>query len=381
MREELAEQLLRSEMDWDVPTAKEEINKLRYLTAVKYDNYRNFDVGKRFLESLVLWLRQFEPDERKIAYDFVMQRLLYISESQMDHLVDLAYPQRVFPILLEQTKEILEVPSYQRKKIRSSEEFKEIRRKSLFLGMSDGARMDAFRRKHNLNNEQVSVSYELSTDKWNRMRKDLREWLDKNKMKSEKVFENIFLIDDFSGSGNSLLRKEGDRFKGKLPRFVDEYLGTIEEPRSLAECCRDEGPKLFILTYISTQKAFTHLKKTIEEFVKSFPKLPNFASCEILEPLQLIEDSEKIPQAGNKIDEDFAKLLERYYDDRIEDDHTRTGGTDLKYGYGGCALPLVLCHNCPNNSVFLLWAESEKSEERPGVKAIFPRIARHLEGR
>jgi hypothetical protein len=197
MREELAEQLLKLVLNWDIPTAKEEINKLRYLTAVKYDNYRNFEVGKRFLESLVLWLRQFKTiDERKIAYDFIIQRLLYISEPQMDHLVSLAYPQRIFPILLEQSTKILGVSSYQRKKIRTSKAFGEIRRKSLFLGMSDGARMDAFRRKHNLNNEQVSVSYELSEDKWKRMYDDLQEWLNADKSNTTGNFENVFLIDD-----------------------------------------------------------------------------------------------------------------------------------------------------------------------------------------
>ena len=124
MREELAEQLLLAEMNWDIQTANEEINKLRYLTAVKYDNYRNFGVGKRFLESLVLWLRQFKTvDERKIAYNFIMKRLLYISETQMDHLVDIAYSQRILPILLEQTIKNQEYSRYQVRKIRTSKSY------------------------------------------------------------------------------------------------------------------------------------------------------------------------------------------------------------------------------------------------------------------
>lgn len=381
MKEELAEQLLQKVMNWNLSTAKEEITKLRYLTAVKYDNYQNFGVGKRFLESFVLWLHQFEINERKIAYDFVMQRLLYISEPQMDHLVELAYPLRIFPILLEQATKILGVPSYKRKVIRTSNEFKERRRKSLFLGMSDGARMDAFRRKHNLNNEQVSVSYELSEDKWGRMHKDLCEWLQKKEIKNGSSFENIFLIDDFSGSGNSIVRKDGSRFKGKLPRFVNKYLGTIDKPLGLGKYCRDEGPKLFILNYITTQKALTHLKKTMDEFIESFPQKPRFTSCEILEPLQRIDAKEKVPREGNQTDREFCQLIEKYYDGRIADTHFETGGTDAKFGYAGCALPLVLCHNCPNNSVYLLWAESEKTRKHPGLKALFPRIARHLEER
>jgi hypothetical protein len=383
MREELAEQLLMAEMKWDIPTAKEEINKLRYLTAVKYDNYRNFGVGKRFLESLVLWLRQFKTvDERKIAYNFIMKRLLYISETQMDHLVDIAYSQRILPILLQQTIKRQGFSPYQLRKIRTSKAFKEIKRKSLFLGMSDGARMDAFRRKYNVNNEQISVSYELSEDKWKKFQTDLHEWMKKNEMETAEVFENIFLIDDFSGSGNSILRKDGYRFKGKFPRFVENYLGTRSKPGKLGKYCSEEGPGLFILAYVATQKAITHLKEAKEEFIESFgDDPPYFAQCKILDPLQLIEDKEKVPQMDNLIDKEFSQLLEQYYDDRIEDEHIMTGGTDAKYGYAGCALPLVLCHNCPNNSIYLLWAESQKTGEHPGLKALFPRIARHLEER
>ena len=384
MKEELAEQLLGIEMEWDVPSAKEEIIKLRYLTAVKYDNYRNFEAGKRFLESFVLWLRQFKTvEERKTAYNFIMNRLLYVSEMQMDHLVDLAYPQRILPILLKQTVDIekQKFSPYQIKKIRTSETFKEIRRKTLFLGMSDSARMDAFRRKHNLNNEQMNVYYELSKDKWTRMHNDLHYWLDANGSETESSFKNIFLIDDFSGSGNSILRKEGNEFKGKLARFIKRYLGTKKESGTLREYCSKEDLKLFILTYIATQEAINRLKENKEEFIRNHCDSPNFASCEILEPLQLIEDEEKVPRTDNRIDEAFGELLERYYDDRIEDYHTKTGGPDVKYGYAGCALPLVLCHNCPNNSLYLLWAESERAGDRPGLKALFPRISRHLEER
>ena len=383
MKPDLAMQILVEIMEWDVSIATEEINKIRYLTAVKYDNYRNFGVGKRFLESLVLWLCQLKTMvERKAAYQFIMNRLLYISETQMDHLVDLTYPQRVFPILSEQTMDVerLRFSPYQVKKIRTSDTFRQLKRKTLFLGMSDGAKMDTFRRKHHINNEQISISYELSKDKWKRMYDDLQDWLKTNKYKTGGFFENIFLVDDFSGSGNSILKKENDRFKGKLTRFVRGYLGSREKPGILGQYCRKDGPKLFIQTYVATQKAINHLKKTVKEF-ESSPEHPNFASCRILEPLQLIEDKEKVPQKNNEIDGAFEKILDSYYDARIEDYHTWTGGTDLKYGYAGCALPLVLCHNCPNNSVYLLWAESEETKTHPGLKALFPRISRHLEER
>jgi hypothetical protein len=178
MRDQVAEQLLGTVLDWDIPTAKEEISKLRYLAAVKYDSYRNFEPGRRFLESLVLWLRQFNTkNERHAAYRFIINRLLYVSDTQMDHLVGLLYPQRIFPILLDQASKKEGIPSYQIKKIRNSQAFNILKRKTLFLGMSDGARVDSLRRKNALTNEQVSVSYELSSEKWERMHEELEKWL------------------------------------------------------------------------------------------------------------------------------------------------------------------------------------------------------------
>ena len=53
-------------------------------------------------------------------------------------------------------------------------------------------------------------------------------------------------------------------------------------------------------------------------------------------------------------DIDFDKIIDTYYDPDNETDSTRLGGTDLKYGFAGCGLPLVLSHNTPNNSIVSL---------------------------
>jgi hypothetical protein len=66
---------------------------------------------------------------------------------------------------------------------------------------------------------------------------------------------------------------------------------------------------------------------------------------------------------------EFIKLTQTYYDPKLRIKHTDVGGmTHLGLGYGGCALPLVLDHNTPNNSVALLWAETDGGD-RDGVVA------------
>ena len=135
-----------------------------------------------------------------------------------------------------------------------------------------------------------------------------------------------------------------------------------------------------MVTYLSTEQAFRDLKTRTESFLSKL-KQPNLSSCEILEPLQLFEEWLKVPQMGNENDSSFDEILSSYYDERIEDEHTKTGGRDVKHGYSGCSLPLVLCHNCPNNSIYLLWAQTDRSETKAGLKPLFRRISRHAETR
>jgi hypothetical protein len=382
MNENLALQLLNNVLGWDdISEAEEEISKLRYLSEVKYDGYRNFEPGGRFLENLALWLRQFETlDERQEAYQFIMKRLIFISEKQIDHLVDLLYPQRIFPILVKLAIKRSNISQYKIKVIKNSKIFKSIKRKALFLGMSDGAKIDAFRRKHLLNNEQISVSHELSEEKWKRMKEELEEWMKTNDPECQPFFESIFLVEDFSGSGNSILRlnKKGE-YTGKLAKFINDSLGNKSSPGSLGSLCKEEGPDLFVVTYLATEKAIERLRAEVKKFVEK--EKPYLTSIKILDPLQILDNKLKTPQPDSDVDKKFEQLLDKYYDDQLEDKHTETGGKDMKHGYAECGLPLVLYHNCPNNSIYLLWGQTQATGMRPGLESLFPRISRHSEER
>lgn len=84
-------------------------------------------------------------------------------------------------------------------------------------------------------------------------------------------------------------------------------------------------------------------------------------------------------------DDAFIELTKIYYDPIIRTKHTDVGGvTHLGLGYGGCALPLVLDHNTPNNAIALLWAETEGGDregvDAPAMRPLFRRRQRHAEG-
>jgi hypothetical protein len=84
--------------------------------------------------------------------------------------------------------------------------------------------------------------------------------------------------------------------------------------------------------------------------------------------VQSLPDSIRIVQGENPA---LDAIIQKYYDNSNETSSTALGKTDLRYGFAGGGLPLVLSHNTPNNSIGLLWADG------PKMRALFPRVARH----
>ena len=60
MRQELAEGLLGQVMNWERARLAEELPLLDRMARFKYDEYQHFAPGRKFVESLGLWLNQFE---------------------------------------------------------------------------------------------------------------------------------------------------------------------------------------------------------------------------------------------------------------------------------------------------------------------------------
>ena len=66
---------------------------------------------------------------------------------------------------------------------------------------------------------------------------------------------------------------------------------------------------------------------------------------------------------------------DRYFDKEVDDEHAEVGGTSMRLGYADCRLPLILPHNAPNNSIYLLWGEYRQT-----FTGLFPRVSRHKRG-
>ncbi|WP_029874733.1 phosphoribosyltransferase-like protein [Rhizobium leguminosarum] len=360
MRQELAESLLAKVMSWDPVKFGEEYARLNRLALLKYDEYQQFSPGRKFIESLGLWLRQFgTAAERNIAYEWMIERIVFISSIEMRQLVESSYHDFVRPRLIEAAAARLGCKTFEVGKIVGSAAFKSARRRSLFLGLSDGSRMDTFRRSAGLDNEQVWQAYEIGDFKAASFLEDLR----KAEKDDTASFENVFLIDDFTASGTSYFRMEDGKAKGKVFKAIDQIRQHDQANFTSADC------QFYLILYVATQRSLDYLRKELTPFFESLNRKPPIPlAVYTLAEETVVEPTEKVDQAFMEM-----ALGDKYYRERPMDSHELKGKTaDMKRGYAGCSLPVVMVHNTPNNSLYLLWANEEKS-----ARGLFPRITRH----
>lgn len=356
MKAALADRLLAEVMKWTPQDVAQERPILQALADLKYDSYQQYSPGMRFVESLALWLDQFaEKEERKVAFDFIKQRLVFISRAEMDHFAAIAYSDFIRPILLDHAAQAEGIPRFFVRRVAASQTFNRLQDSTLFCGLSDGARIDYFRRSNRqLSHEQIFQSYDLSDEKL----KELEATLCKNG--DNPPCRALVLLDDFSASGTSYFRQEGERYKGKVAKF----LTRAREHPVWQKLVRFPETKVIVAVYAATDTANQKIVKGAKAF------LGDASGCfqvSVVQPLQ----PDICLRPGD--DDPFVSLIEKYYDPSLEDKHTKKGGTDLKFGFANGGLPLILSHNTPNNSLCLLWAE----EEGCSARALFPRVSRH----
>lgn len=354
MRAALAERLLAKVMKWTPEDVARERPVLQALADLKYDSYQQYSPGMRFVESLALWLDQFATNqEKQTAFDFVKNRLIFFRSEEMDHFAAIAYPDFIRPRLLDQAARSEGIERFRVRAILNSPAFAKLQGSTLFCGLSDGARVDFFRRSNKeLSHEKIFQSYDLSDEK-------LRELSQRLGGEDEPPCGALVLIDDFSASGTSYFRTEGETYKGKVVKF----LKAVQEKSLWQKLVRFPETKIIVTVYAATDAAVDNIQSSAADFLGEDSSCFEVAVVQRLQPDACLLRGAQHP---------FADLVEDYYDPCLEDEHTKKGGTDLKFGFAGCGLPLVLHHNTPNNSLFLLWAE-----EGCEVRALFPRVSRH----
>ena len=175
----------------------------------------------------------------------------------------------------------------------------------------------------------------------------------------------IYLVDDFTGSGTSLIRNTAGGWKGKLVRFFND-LSELE-----ISLYFDDNWSLCVHHYLATRQAALAIEQR-QRAIRDERREKGeawFGSVEFSYGMLL--------SPGIRVDSNrphaFLELVENYYNPDVEaKDHNIEGGSeDIRYGYAQCRLPLVLDHNTPNNSFALLWAECG-SKNGHAMRALLP---------
>jgi hypothetical protein len=328
------------------------LSDLEFMARYKYDHYETYVPGKRFLEHLCIWLDQFKIEDRSTALQFVRERLIFISQREMQELARLLYYDHIVPEIIESI-----IHKRKLKPFQYTEAFKEYSaalRRCLFVGLSDGAKIDFFRR-HNveLSQEQVLPYYRTADQEYiARLQADTKD--------PTAVFQTVFLIDDFTGSGYTLLREEHGKSVGSLERVYEHHTTII-----------DQAERVYLCHYIATASAHEKV------YTLANSSGPYAGKLKTLSALTLSPSLSIIPENPNRDDtmRDIDEMCDRYFDPDYNNANTLKGG-GIKFGYGNQGLPLVLYSNTPNNSLFLIWYDAPNRTTNP-FHALFRRIDRH----
>lgn len=362
MKHELAFNLIGKQLEWSDADFVREFRELQMMIGYKYDSYQGFQPATRFHVSLLNWLSQFPTlEKRRTAYGFVKNRLTFISQREMHHLVSLMMPEITRRARAEVARQ-LDIPIYESYKNEAAiKSLKRLQRRTLYVGLSDGARMDVFRRYNEgrVSNEQVVAFSEIGDKKWKSLEDELKKSLGVEATSSETMqFDVVCLVDDFAGSGSSLIRFKDNEWKGKIAKFYE----ANHDRSQLAPNCR-----IHIHHFLASEKAKLQIELDLASFSEQHPRFRYTTSFSYVLPQDVV--------IGDHSEEELVELISDHYDKEIEDEHT---GKDIWFGYKQCGLPLVLEHNTPNNSIALLWAQSDP-DKKPlvSMKPLFARRKRH----
>ena len=378
MNQDLGLKVLGQIMNWHDDRARQEFNWVKLMARLKYDGYRDFQAGVRFTESLATWLQQFDPNERETAYGFVRRTLVYIGPSEMQRLVEQFYPRTVRDRLVRTVSTEHQIEPYRVLVVPDVRVASDrLRRQTLFMALSDGARVDTIRHANSgiLSNEQFVHGTQVDPEKW----RDLLDNLRKDLTDASARFRLIYLIDDFTGTGTSFLRfdMEKEIWRGKLIRFKD----SIEIANQVLgdDKLFDDGWELCVHHYVASSSAVEAIQRRLGEASDILPQ--DWAQATHLS-FGMVLPPELPIIAVSGLHDEFIRLTKSYYDPVIRTKHTDIGEvTHLGLGFGGCALPLVLEHNTPNNAIALLWAETDGDDRNgarvPAMRPLFRRRQRH----
>lgn len=377
MRFNQAKQFLVQLMDWDELEATKRLQEMDLMSDIKYDSYDQFMPGIKFVGNFYLWLSQFKNlQERQLMYEFVRKYIIYINSNQVSYLIDLLYNTKVIPLIRSKVVDDFnakgaKISKFNYKQLDNSAEFKSHKRKTLFIGLSDGSHIDIIRRNSYLDNDQVLTNYYPDDNKIEGLTKDLASSKEVEH-DAVKKFESIVLIDDFTASGSSFIRKKADgSFGGKLPTFFE----TIEKSQKFKDLFTERF-EIHLYFLIATNNSLGHIRNLLNEYMAAHDNLTVEVDCVHMlgEEAKFTSHTEPEAAAMMNIISNPLYVNEPALTDAYKESYP-DGNKDYHLGYKQCALTVVLNHNTPNNSMPIIWQPGRGGNDR--LYPLFYRITRH----
>lgn len=378
MRFNLAKQFLAQLMNWDDIETTERLKEIDLMADIKYDSYDQFMPGIKFVGNFYLWLSQFKEEERQLMYDFVKKYIIYINSNQISYLIDLLYNTKIIPLIRKKVvgdfcQKGQLVNKFNYKLLDNSQEFKLHKRKTLFIGLSDGSHIDIIRRNSYLNNDQVLTNYYPDDNKIDDLVKELGK-SDDLANDEEKKFESIVLVDDFTASGTSFIRlKDDGSFSGKLPTFF-----TVLESSDRFKKLLADGYEIHLFFLIATKNALTYIKEMLVQYQQQYEGLKIEVDC-----IQKLDENAKFTNLQEQEAKDMLAIISKkcyIHEESLTDAYKKSYVDDAEkryhLGYKQCALTVVLNHNTPNNSLPIIW-QPPKTDIKQPLYPLFYRITRH----
>lgn len=368
MHEKPATEILTRIMNWSHDDVTDNLADLQALSSYGYDEYQQFRPGMRFVESLASWLNQLPQEKRAVAFRFVKDKILYMTQDQIKQIISVTYEEYVVPILLRQvSNEFTPATPYWRvAQLLDSDEFTILLHKCLFVGLSDGSQVDVFRRTNSkIDHEQIYRTHEINRTRKVKIKEALRKSLPDREQ--ETYFRNIFLLDDFSGSGITYITEDMSSACGMDGKIVNFYKSIMDSQDPASELVNTEDLRVWLILYMATERAKERLQSMGSQLFKNIPfsVIVNHT----------IPDSVKYMENDDAEFTDLIKDREFGWDGLDTDEHMNKSNNNEKpyLGFDACALPLILNHNTPNNSLPIL----HRNEDNIKFKGLFPRISRH----
>ncbi|KVO30886.1 hypothetical protein [Burkholderia ubonensis] len=359
-------------MSWTDEDATSAFAWLELMVDYKFDHYKQYGPGRRFYVHLLRWLSQFDAVDRECAWQLLREQLVYVNQDEMNHMISLT-GSIIDREMRAAVAKRLNLPVYRvLEDATATRELEVMRCRTLYVGVSDGAHIDVFRRYNEgrISNEQVVSMIEISVTKQDTLKEKLRERLDVLDPAAPATFGWVCLIDDFTASGTTSIRCKDDVWEGKVCRFMKESANI-----------RDGSPLIStdayvqVHHYLASHEASQKVTRLLDGYAKQ-----HLDKCFVATFTHVFSDDIVIAATP---DSQVAALLQRRYDPSIETKHT---GKGIALGYKQGGLPVVLDHNTPNNSIATLWAQSDPSKKDMYVAEnhmwpLFPRRQRHSDVR